>query len=480
MNRTRRLASSLFLLVLATSCGIGAPPVAPEGGPGPVIAFAGVNVIPMDSDRVLQDQTVLVVDGRILSIADAADGEIPAGAQLIDASAKYLIPALSDMHIHLEGEAWNQMFPPEKQFPPEALDFEKLLYPYVANGVATVQVMSALPEHIELRERIARGEILGPRLVLSRMVDGPGRAWPPPISTWVSSPEEARQAVVDIHRDGYDSIKVYSFLDRASYEAILTTADEVGIGVGGHIPYEMSLEGVLDAGQTLIAHSEEMIKFARSPYTQEEIESCARTIAGSGAWITPTLTTSRHILAVFEDFEGELARPEARYLHPMDLGIWSFIHTNLYQPIPQDQRTMIRDGYEQFQRPLTRALNAAGARLMTGTDALIPSNVPGFSVHDELAELVDVGLSPYEALRSSTTEPHAFLGEIDEAGTISVGKRADLVLLESNPLADIAATRDISGVMIRGQWIGRDEIQRGLEELAVAYQAESNSARTKP
>ena len=106
--------------------------------------------------------------------------------------------------------------------------------------------MSALPEHVELRERIERGETLGPRLLLSRMVDGAGRAWPPPISTWVSSPEEARQAVLDSHQQGYDSIKVYSFLDRASYEAIMTTAAQIGMPVGGHIPYELSLEEVLE------------------------------------------------------------------------------------------------------------------------------------------------------------------------------------------------------------------------------------------
>jgi len=130
----------------------------------------------------------------------------------------------------------------------------------------------------------------------------------------------------------------------------------------------------------------------------------------------------------------------------------------------------LRDGYYEFQRPLTRALGEAGARMMTGTDALIPSNVPGFSIHDELAELVDVGLSPYEALRSSTTEPFAFVGELDQAGTIAVGKRADLVLLQGNPLSDIAETRRISGVMLQGRWLGREDIEQGLEQLAVSYQ----------
>ena len=470
MNTPRHLVSVFLLLAFAVSCAYDAPS---DSGTDTADAFAfiDVNVIPMDTARVVEHQTVVIVDGRILSMGDTATSKIPAGVNRIDAAGQYLIPALNDMHVHLEGDAWNAMFPPEQQFPLESLDFEELLFPYVANGIATLQVMSALPEHIELRQAIERGELFGPRLLLSKMVDGPGRAWPPPISTWVSSPEEARQAVLDAHRDGYDSIKVYSFLDRASYEAIMTTAAEIGMPVGGHVPYELSLEEVLEAGQILIAHSEELIKLARSPYTQDQIEDFATTIANSGAWMTPTLTTSRNVLAVLDDFDGELNRPGVRYLHPMDRGIWSFINTNLYQPIPPEQRAAIRDGYLQFQRPLTRALSAAGARLMTGTDSLIPSNVPGFSIHDELAELVDVGLSPYEALRSSTTEPFAFLNELDQAGTIEVGKRADVVLLQNNPLSDISATRSISGILIQGRWLAKEDLQQGLGELAAGYGA---------
>jgi len=434
-------------------------------------AFVHVNVIPMDQERVLPDQTVIVRNGRISEIGPASSTDVPGGAFRINKAGHYLIPALSDMHVHLEGQAWNMMFPPEGQFTADDLDFSHLLFPYVANGVATVQVMSALPEHIALREQINRGEILGPRLILSRMIDGPEKAWPPPISTWVKTPDEARQVVLDSKEAGYDRIKVYSFLNQECYDSVLSAAKEVDIGVGGHIPVDLSVEYILEAGQGFIAHAEEVMKHTHGKYDEEQIEYFARIIAEKGTWMTPTLLTSRNILAIFDDFDKELGRPEVRYLHPMALGIWSFVNTNLYQKISQESRAKIREGFELFQRPFTKAFHDVGGNIMTGTDALIPSTVPGFSIHEELEELVDVGLTPYKALRTSTMRPHEFLGELDEAGTIEVGKRADLVLLENNPLEEIRNTRKITGVMIRGRWLSQTEIQKGLDAVLAFYES---------
>lgn len=434
-------------------------------------AFVHVNVIPMNQERVLSDQTVIVRNGRISEIGPESSTEVPRGVFRIKKAGHYLIPGLSDMHVHLEGQAWNVMFPPERQFTTDDLDFSHLLFHYVANGVTTVQVMSALPEHIKLREQINRGEILGPRLILSRMVDGPGRAWPPPISTWVKTPDEARQFVLDSKEAGYDSIKVYSFLSQECYDSILRTAKEVDIGVGGHIPVDLSVEYILEAGQDLIAHAEEVMKHAHRKYDEHQIEYLARIIAEKGTWITPTLITSRNILAVFDDFDKELRRPEVRYLHPMALGIWSFVNTNLYQGIPEENQAMIREGLESFQRPFIKALNDARGNIMTGTDALIPSTVPGFSIHDELEELVDVGLTPYEALRTSTTRTHEFLGELDDGGTVEVGKHADFVLLGKNPFEDIRNTRKITGVMIQGRWLSQTEIQKGLDAVLAFYKS---------
>ena len=177
-------------------------------------AFVHANLIPMDEERLLLNQTFIVQNGWITQIGDAAHVAIPNDAIKIDASSQYITSALNDMHIHLEGDAWNIMFPPEKQFSEDDLDFEDILFPYLANGITTVQVMSALPEHIALRERIKSGEILGPRLILNRMVDGVGEAWPPPINTQVATPEEARQIVIDSKDAGYDGMKVYNSLDQ--------------------------------------------------------------------------------------------------------------------------------------------------------------------------------------------------------------------------------------------------------------------------
>jgi len=464
MKRAWCVVLAIVLALVCSSC----VDRSPARVSSDAIVFVNVNVIPMDGERVIGDQTVVIDGGRIISVEDSARARVPSDATRIDASGHYLIPGLSDMHIHLEGDAWNVLFPTEAQFPVDALNWGDLLFPYVANGVTMVQVMSALPEHVEVRKQVADGGILGPRLLLARMIDGPEKAWPPPLSTWVASPEEARQAVLDAGRTGYDSVKVYSFLDPESYATIVATAREVDLGVVGHIPLKLSLEEVLAAGQDLIAHVEEVKPREEADFGRDHIDHVAQLIAASDTWVTPTLTTSRHILAVLDDFDSELARPEARYLQPMALSVWSFINEYLYQPIPDEHRKVIERNFEEFQRPLTLALHRAGGRLMTGSDALIPSNVPGFGIHDELMELVGVGLTPYEALRASTTLPHEFLGELDGAGTIEVGKRADLVLLKANPLDDIANTRSIRGVVIGGRWLSDDDIRQGFDGLAAS------------
>jgi hypothetical protein len=438
-------------------------------GTGAVFVITNVNVIPMDQEHVISDQTVIVTDGRISKIGAAKKTKVSKGATEIDGTGKYLIPALSDMHIHMIGMDYNLLFPPQAQLTAEDLDFNKILFPYVANGVAMVEIMSAIEDHLTLRDQIARGEVLGPRLILGRMIDAPGKAFPEPIAVWVDDAASARQAVLDIKKAGYDRMKVYGFLNRESYDSILATAKEVGLPVDGHIPVELSLEHVLEAGQNDIVHVEEVTRIAQGDYSPERIDYFAGIIADSDTWVSPTLVTTRRILALFDDHKEVLARPEMRYAHhPMEQGFWSFLLNNRYLQMPEEHRQGIRDGFEQFGRPFTKALQDKGVKMLTGTDSGLPGLVAGFALHDELEELVAAGLTPYQALRASTTNPFEFLGELEEAGTVEVGKRANLVLLEANPLKNISNTQRIAGVMIQSRWLSKAEIKAGMDEV-VAY-----------
>ena len=430
----------------------------------------------MDEDRVLQDHSVVIANGEIVEIGPTSAVKVPVGAFLVNARGRYLLPALCDMHVHLLGEAWNMMLRPEAQSASKDIPFESFLFPYLANGVTTVQALSATPEEITLRERIGRGELLGPRLILARMIDGPKKAWPPPLSTWVASATEAREAVRRAKDEGYDKIKVYSFLNKESYDAIISTAKEVRMDVIGHIPMALSVEYVLDAGQMLIAHTEEVAKHAGGKYDAERIDYFAARMAEQGVWMIPTLVTTRSILGFFADPDGIYAGPGAAYFrHPMQLGVWSFMTAYLYGPIPTEARKKLREDFERFQRPLTKTFHEKGGKLMAGSDALMIGLFPGFALHRELKELVDVGLTPFEALRTSTTSPFEYLGEGDQAGTIEVGKRSDLLLLEENPLEDVSAASKIAGVLVRGRWVGRDEISVTMRKIATSFEAPSGS-----
>ncbi len=166
---------------------------------------------------------------------------------------------------------------------------------------------------------------------------------------------------MDANEAGYDRIKAYGFLNQESYDSIMATAKEVGMPVDGHIPLALSVEYVLEAGQNQIVHSEEVIRFAEENYGKERIDYLADIIAESDTWISPTFISTRNFLALFDDHEKELARPEARYWqHPMQQAYWSFTLNNIYLPMSPEHRQGIRDGFELSPRPFPKALNDRG------------------------------------------------------------------------------------------------------------------------
>lgn len=456
----------VFLLLFSVACAT-TPAAQDRASDADVVAFVHAAVVPMDRERVLRDHTVVFERGAIVAIGPSSAVKVPPGALRIDSSGRYLLPALSDMHVHVEGESWFALLTPEAREASKEPPFEDFLFPYVANGVTAVQVMSATPELLALRPRIERGEVIAPRMILARMIDAPDKAWPPPLSTWVANATEARDAVHRAHTDGYDMMKVYSFLSRESYDAVMSTSKELHMDVVGHIPDALSVEYVVDAGQKLIAHTEEVAKHAHGDYSPERIDYFAKRISDGKVWMTPTLITTKAILDVFDDPDVRVPPPGIAYVdHPMQVGIRTFITDRLYRPTPANVRNKIRDDFEKFQKPLTKVFHEHGGQLMTGTDALFPRLVGGFALHGELRELVAVGLTPYEALRTSTTIPYEFLGEAATGGTIELGKRPDILMVDANPLEDIAAASQISGVFMRGRWLSKETIETRMSAIA--------------
>lgn len=455
------LISSLVVGALLGGAADGrARPVAP-----PCVAFEHAAVVPMDRERVLRDYTVVVSGSTITALGPAAQISTTRCATRVNARGKYLMPALADMHVHLLDDAWKIMLTPAQKAASAVIPDNDFLLPYVANGVTTVQVLSATTFDVALRERIRRGEVLGPRMILAPLIDAPRKAWPPPISTWVETPAAAAEAVRKAKAAGFDKIKAYSFLSREQYDSLVAASRETGMEVIGHIPNVMSVEDVVARGQRFIAHSEELLKHNGLADTAR-IEEYASYLASKGVWLAPTLVTSHTLIEIFDDAPGVLSRAEARYFqHPMETGVWSFLVDSMYLKIGPRQRQIIRDGFTKFQVPFTKAFAAKGGRILAGTDSPWPGLVPGFGLHRELREFTAIGLTPYQALRSATSEPFAYLGERDRQGTIAVGQMTDLLLVEANPLEDITAASRIRGVLMRGQWLSGDELTSRMHAL---------------
>lgn len=456
-------ACSAALGLMLAACGGGGGDAAARAAVAAdpdAIAFVNVNVLPMDSERVLENHTVVVQNGRIASVA-ADDSQVPEGARRIDGQGRWLMPGLAEMHGHVPG-------PDDPEYA------ENVLFLYVSNGVTTVRNMAGHASHLALRERIAAGELTGPTLFAAS-------PWLTPETA--GTPEAARQAVHDYQAAGFDLLKLGT-IDAPSYAAMAEAAHEAGMPFGGHIPAEVGLAAALDARQTSIDHYDRYVEFlvpddadtgglepgffgsgwvhlvdcGRIP------EAVQRTLA-AGTWNVPTLSLVEH-LASDEAPEEMIAWPEMRYMPQRVRDGWvtakrQFQAMDHFQP--EAAQALV-----ELRRELTRALHAAGAPIALGSDAPQFFNVPGFSIHHELRMMVAAGLTPYEALATGTREPARYFGTPDEFGTVEPGRRADLILLEANPLADVANVQRRAGVMVRGQWLPEEEIQARLDAIAAA------------
>lgn len=425
-----------------------------------VQAFVDVGVIPMDREGVLLHQTVLVAGDRITALGPAAAVAVPPDAVRITGRGRYLLPGLTDAHVHLVSATELPL--------------------YLASGVTAVLNLHGQPAHLRWRAQVAEGSLAGPAIFST----GPTFDRP-------HTPEEAVRLVDDQAAAGYDGVKIYNQVGRAEYAALAAEAKKKGLLLMGHVAREPGFQATLEAGQS-IAHAEELTYTFFNPqgdgddfhivYDQARIPEAVRLAAAAGVFVTPTLSMYRDIVRQATDLERYLANPHLASLPPWirdGLGPRSNRYVNRYSPEVVRQLEVSL----AFQRQLVKALHDGGVPLLTGTDATAIGPVAGFSLADELDELVKSGLSPFQALQAATVHPARYLRRPD-AGTIAAGRRADLVLLSADPLADIGAVRQVEGVMVAGRYHDRPELARLVAALPAAYAGEvaavSDLLRTDP
>ena len=442
-------------LIASTLPGLAAPTLVEAQAS--TIVFTGVSVIPMDRDEVVSNQTVIVENGRITFVGSSSN--VPANATVIDGRGKYLMPGIAEFHAHVPSGA-------------QAIHAHRTLTLYALAGVTTARGMLGAPMHLALRDSIARGQILGPRLLTS----GPSFN-----GNSATSPAVAVAMVNDQKNAGYDLLKIHPGVPRIAFDSLAATANRLRIPFSGHVPLEIGLDVALTSKYSTIDHLDGFVEAMYSGIAsltpqvngffglgimgqldQSRFQSIVDRVKASGVAMVPTQILMDNYA---NDRTGEqlTSLAEFRYWVPQQVANWRGQKDTILArpPAPRDQR----DEFIRLRRRFIKALHDAGVPFLLGSDAPQLWNVPGFSAHRELGSLVAAGLTPYQAIHTGTVAVAKFLGEEGRAGIVRQGARADLILLDANPLQDVANTLRINGVVVNGRWIGPAERERLLGAL---------------
>ena len=445
----------------------------------PAVVFAHATVIDMTGSAARPDMTVVIVGDRITEIGKSDKIKPPKDAMVVDATGKFLIPGLWDMHVH----EWDKT----------------LFFPlFIANGITGVRDMfGPLPAIKQWRKEMEEGTTLGPRIVAAGpIVDGPKPIWPGSLA--VSNADEGRKAVMTVKEGGSDFVKVYNLLPRDAYFAIADEAKRQGMVFAGHVPTSITAAEASDAGQKSIEHLTGILLAcsAKEDEIRKEVE--ARRQGGMASlitsfisdqakaldsfddkkaaalyarfvknktWMSPTLTVLRSIAFIGDDD----FRSDARLNYIPEFiknGMWN--HTAFGQNVRTPEANATAKRVFQKQLEMIGAMKRAGVEFIAGTDTPNPYVFPGFSLHDELALMVKAGFTPLEALQAATRNAAKYLGRLDSLGTVEKGKLADLVLLDANPLADIGNTKRIRAVMTGGRLVEKSALDEMLAKVEAA------------
>ncbi|HEX8198182.1 MAG TPA: amidohydrolase family protein [Pyrinomonadaceae bacterium] len=464
-----------LLILLAVSAAIGQS----NSLDSRTTAFVGVNVIPLDKERVLQNQTVIVKNGLIAEIGDAKKIKVPKDAQIVDAKGKYLIPGLVDMHTHLLSDG--------DDYPDSIAEDE--LRVMVANGVTTIRFMIGTPEQLIMRAKSAKGEMIAPTIYsASPHLTGKEQG----NNFVVNTTEEAREAVRKSKAAGYDFIKITTFIKPEVYEAAVDEAAKQNIRVVGHADARFvtlaralkarqqieHLDGYLEAVIADNAPNKNSVSdlYIYDPKNWESLDyvdekkiaEIAKQTVASNPYVNPTQHFMKNTFGLPRSEESIRAQPDFKfYPAKVQEGFINFHKKHRLFQIPAEKRAR----WVEVRNKIIKAIYDAGGKIMTGSDTPEFLWLYGFTMHRELKALADAGLSNYAALEAATKNPSMFFGTLEKVGTIEKGKRADLILLNANPLENISNTENRAGVMLRGKYFTQTEMNKWLDEIAPKIQS---------
>lgn len=426
--------------------------------------FRNVNVIPMNEEKVLKDQDVVIENGVIKTIGAAGKVKYDKNARIIEAKGKFLIPGLAEMHAHV---------PPVDDLAP----MKDVLSLFLNNGVTTIRGMLGHPKHLELRSMIESGEIIGPHFYTS----GPSFN-----GNSVKTPETGAQMVKDQKEAGYDFLKLHPGLTKENFAAIAKTAKEAGISFAGHVSLDVGVWRAIEAGYASIDHLDGFIEslvpgvetikqedmgafamFIAKNADEKRIPALMKALKEKNIWVVPTQCLAERWFSPDITAEALAAEPEMIYMKEDVMKNW-INNKKGVMANPKYNADDVRK-FITLRRKLIYECQKNGVGLLLGSDAPQVFDVPGFSIHHELKYMVDAGLTPYQALLTGTVNPAKYFKH-DNRGMIKAGYISDLVLLDANPLDNIENSKKIAGVMLGNHWFAKDVIAADLKQLQKSKQ----------
>jgi len=448
------------------------------------IAITNVAILSTDGRQMIADQTVIIEKGVITSIG--SDGETLNATAIIDGKGKYLIPGLIDSHIHL----W--------QSPNDLLL-------YVANGITHIRELNGSKQHLQWREEINNGR-LGPKMfVASSRVNSNGlikswfEKWTAKITS-ITSFNNAQSIVNAFVNEGYDAIKSYTFITNKDYWSLSNATKQAGIPLIGHTPVAMTLDEVFGSNQKELAHIEEIVKALNREFggyndktaeqflqfVQERSDDISNKLVKNKVAVISTLWLSENFAKQKRDLNESLSKVHLAYVNPgitelspvTSRAMGWLPESNIYRlpmnisPEKKNRYLVYWQTYAKAHQIMLKAMAEKGVIIMAGTDANVPVAVPGFSLHDELISLTQSGMNNTQTLLSATKIPANRMHQ--KSGIIKKGYRADLVLLDKNPLENIENTKAINTVILNGKLLNRQK----LDDLLVAVKSANDESRT--